>query len=170
MSTAADERCAGPHFPLVLANVYSARDGKPIFQPWTVVDEDHRGRTPPTAARSEVPLKVGIIGFTPPPIMEWDKQTWPARSRSAAWSRRREKYLPELQAQHPDLIVAILHGGLNTAPYTPTMENAGWHLAGVPGIDVLLLGHSHTRISRTALRRHAETSTPRTVRAHACRR
>jgi 2',3'-cyclic-nucleotide 2'-phosphodiesterase/3'-nucleotidase len=24
------------------------------------------------------------------------------------------------------------------------MENAGWYLAGVPGIDVLLLGHSHT--------------------------
>ena len=54
-----------------------------------------------------------------------------------------QKYLPELQAQHPDLIVAILHGGLDTAPYTPTMENAGWYLAGVPGIDVLLLGHSH---------------------------
>src|SRR6185312_14594840 len=27
--------CAGPHFPLVLANVYSARDGAPIFKPWT---------------------------------------------------------------------------------------------------------------------------------------
>ena len=38
----------------------------------------------------------------------------------------------------------MLHGGLNAAPYTPDMENAGWHLAGVPGIDVLLLGHSHT--------------------------
>ncbi|MES1154030.1 MAG: 5'-nucleotidase C-terminal domain-containing protein, partial [Rhodanobacter sp.] len=30
-----------------------------------------------------------------------------------------------------------------TAPYTPDMENAGWYLAGVPGIDALLLGHSH---------------------------
>jgi 2',3'-cyclic-nucleotide 2'-phosphodiesterase/3'-nucleotidase len=54
------------------------------------------------------------------------------------------KYVPELQAQHPDLIVAILHGGLDTHPYTSDMENAGWYLAGVPGIDVLLLGHSHT--------------------------
>ena len=55
-----------------------------------------------------------------------------------------QKYLPQLQAQHPDLIVAILHGGLDTSPYTPQMENAGWYLAGVPGINVLLLGHSHT--------------------------
>ena len=28
-----DARRAGPHFPLVLANVFSARDGKPIFRP-----------------------------------------------------------------------------------------------------------------------------------------
>ncbi|HTJ98988.1 MAG TPA: 5'-nucleotidase C-terminal domain-containing protein, partial [Bordetella sp.] len=55
-----------------------------------------------------------------------------------------KKYLPELQAQHPDLIVAVLHGGLNANPYTTDMENGGWHLAGVPGIDVLLLGHAHT--------------------------
>ena len=27
-------RCAGPHFPLVLSNVFSARDGKPIYAPW----------------------------------------------------------------------------------------------------------------------------------------
>src|SRR3546814_13467125 len=29
-------RCAGPNFQLVLANVCSARDGKPILKPWTV--------------------------------------------------------------------------------------------------------------------------------------
>jgi 2',3'-cyclic-nucleotide 2'-phosphodiesterase/3'-nucleotidase len=52
--------------------------------------------------------------------------------------------MPEVLAQKPDLVVAILHGGLNTAPYTPQMENGGWYLAGVPGVDALLLGHSHT--------------------------
>ena len=52
-----------------------------------------------------------------------------------------KKYLPQLQAQHPDLIVAILHGGLDTHAYTRDMENAGWYLADVPGIDALLLGH-----------------------------
>src|SRR6185312_1100080 len=29
-----DKHCAGPHYPLVLANVFGARDGKPLFKPW----------------------------------------------------------------------------------------------------------------------------------------
>jgi 2',3'-cyclic-nucleotide 2'-phosphodiesterase / 3'-nucleotidase len=136
------DRCAGPHFPLVLANVYSARDGKPIFKPWTVVTKQIEAYTA-DGSKLSVPLKVGIIGFTPPPIMDWDKQHLAGKVTVSGVVEAARKYLPELQAQHPDLIVAILHGGLNTAPYTPDMENAGWYLAGVPGIDALLLGHSH---------------------------
>ncbi|MBT2143868.1 MULTISPECIES: bifunctional 2',3'-cyclic-nucleotide 2'-phosphodiesterase/3'-nucleotidase [unclassified Rhodanobacter] len=137
-----DNRCAGPRFPLVLANVYSARDGKPIFKPWTVVTKNIEVYTA-DGSKLSVPLKVGIIGFTPPPIMDWDKQNLAGKVTVSGVVEAARKYLPELKAQHPDLIVAILHGGLNTAPYTPDMENAGWHLAGVPGIDALLLGHSH---------------------------
>ena len=136
------DRCAGPHFPLVLANVYSARDGKPIFKPWTVVTRQIEAYTA-DGSKLSVPLKVGIIGFTPPPIMDWDKQHLEGKVTVSGVVEAAQKYLPELEAQHPDLIVAILHGGLNTAPYTPDMENAGWYLAGVPGIDALLLGHSH---------------------------
>ena len=137
-----DNRCAGPRFPLVLANVYSARDGKPIFKPWAVVTRQIEAYTP-DGSKLSVPLKVGIIGFTPPPIMDWDKQNLAGKVTVSGVVEAARKYLPELKAQHPDLIVAILHGGLNTAPYTPDMENAGWYLAGVPGIDALLLGHSH---------------------------
>jgi 2',3'-cyclic-nucleotide 2'-phosphodiesterase/3'-nucleotidase len=137
-------RCAGPHFPLVLANVFSARDGKPIFRPWTVVSKTIEAYTI-DGSKLEVPLKIGIIGFTPPPIMQWDKQHLAGKVTVSGVVEAARKYVPELQAQHPDLIVAILHGGLDTAPYTPDMENAGWYLADVPGIDVLLLGHSHTQ-------------------------
>jgi 2',3'-cyclic-nucleotide 2'-phosphodiesterase/3'-nucleotidase len=137
------DRCAGPHFPLVLANVYSARDGKPIFQPWAVVTRTIEAYTA-DGSKLSVPLKVGIIGFTPPPIMDWDKRNLAGKVTVSGVVEAAQKYLPQLQAQHPDLIVALLHGGLNTAPYTPQMENAGWYLAGVPGIDALLLGHSHT--------------------------
>ncbi|WP_243050429.1 bifunctional 2',3'-cyclic-nucleotide 2'-phosphodiesterase/3'-nucleotidase [Dyella sp. RRB7] len=137
------DRCAGPHFPLVLSNVLSTRDGAPIFKPWAVVQKDI-SVTEPDGSTHSVPLKVGIIGFTPPPILEWDKQNLAGKVTVTGVVEAAQKYLPELEAQHPDLIVAVLHGGLNTDPYTPAMENGGWYLAGVPGIDVLLLGHSHT--------------------------
>ena len=137
------DRCVGPHFPLVLANVYSARDGQPIFKPWTIVTKTIEAYTQ-DGSKINVPLKVGIIGFTPPPIVDWDKQNLAGKVSVSGVLEAAQKYLPQLQAQHPDLIVAILHGGLDTAPYTAKMENAGWYLAGVPGIDALLLGHSHS--------------------------
>jgi len=135
-------KCKGPNYPLVLSNVFSTRDGQPIFKPWTMVTKtitvtgaDGRAQT--------VPLRVGIIGFTPPPIMAWDKQNLEGKVTVTGVVEAARRYLPQLQAQHPDIVVGILHGGLNPAPYTPDMENGGWHLAGVDGIDVLLLGHSH---------------------------
>ncbi len=138
-----DNRCTGPHYPLVLANVFSARDGKPIFEPWTIISKRIRAWTP-DGSEITVPLRVGIIGFTPPPIMQWDQRNLTGKVTVSGVVEAAQKYLPELEAQHPDLIVAILHGGLDTHPYTGNMENAGWYLAGVPGIDVLLLGHSHS--------------------------
>lgn len=137
------KHCAGPHFPLVLSNVYSARDGQPIFQPWTVVTKTIEAYSP-DGSRLEVPLRVGIIGFTPPPILAWDKQKLQGKVTVSGVVEAAKKYLPQLEAEHPDLVVAVLHGGLDTHPYTGEMENGGWYLAGVPGIDALLLGHSHT--------------------------
>jgi 2',3'-cyclic-nucleotide 2'-phosphodiesterase / 3'-nucleotidase len=137
------KRCDGPHFPLVLSNVYSARDGLPIFKPWTVVTKTIEAYTP-DGSKLEVRLKIGVIGFTPPPIMEWDKQKLQGKVTVSGVVEAAEKYIPQLRAEHPDLIVAVLHGGLDTHPYTAEMENGGWYLAGVPGISALLLGHSHT--------------------------
>ncbi len=137
------QRCKGPDYPLVLSNVFSTRDNQPIFKPWAVVTKNIVV-TGADGKPQVVPLKVGIIGFTPPPILAWDKQNLEGKVTVTGPVEAARRYLPELQAQHPDIVVGILHGGLNAAPYTPDMENGGWHLAGVDGIDVLLLGHSHT--------------------------
>jgi 2',3'-cyclic-nucleotide 2'-phosphodiesterase / 3'-nucleotidase len=139
----AQQACAGPHYPLVLANVNSVRDGKPIFKPWTMIERKMAAFTP-DGSQLSVPLKIAIIGFAPPPIMQWDKQNLEGKVTVTGVVEAAQKYLPEIQAQHPDLVIAILHGGMNNSPYTPDMENGGWYLAGVPGIDVLLMGHEHT--------------------------
>lgn len=139
---ATPRRCAGPHYPLVLSNVFGASDGKPLYAPYHVVARTFTAYAP-DGSKLEVPLKIGILGFTPPPIMDWDRRNLAGKVTVEGVVEAAERYLPELRAQGVDLVVAISHGGLDAAPYTPGMENANWHLAGVPGIDAILLGHSH---------------------------
>jgi len=135
-------KCAGPAFPVVLANVYSAKTRKPLFAPYRIIDKKIRAvgaNGKPVSAT----VKVGIIGFTPPTIMSWDKRWLEGRVYTEGVREAAEKYIPEMRAKGAELIVAISHGGLDAGPYTPSMENAAYHLAQVPGIDAMLLGHSH---------------------------
>ncbi len=135
--------CAGPHFPLVLSNAQATRDGQPIFPPYAVLDRtlkltDAQGRA------TTAPIRIGIIGFTPPSIVEWDRRNLEGKVVTDGVVEAARRYVPELRAKGVDLVIAISHGGLDVAPYGSTMENANWYLAQEPGIDALLLGHSHT--------------------------
>lgn len=136
------EHCDGPHYPLVLSNLVGANGGKPVFQPWlllerTLVVADADGKT------RNVPIRIGLLGFTPPPIMQWDHAHLAGKVQALGVIEAAKKFLPQLQAQHPDIVIAVAHGGVDLAPYSPTMENADWYLAGIPGIDAVLMGHSH---------------------------
>jgi 2',3'-cyclic-nucleotide 2'-phosphodiesterase/3'-nucleotidase len=138
----AAKACAGPGFPLVLANVYSVKTRKPLFPPYEIIEKrvkalDAQGRP------VEATIKVGIIGFTTPAILAWDKRWLDGKVYTEGLVETAKRYLPEMRARGADLVVAISHGGLDAAPYSPTMENGNYHLAQVPGIDALLLGHSH---------------------------
>ena len=135
-------RCAGPAFPQVLANVYSLKTRQPLFAPYHIIDKKisavDAGGKPYAAA-----IKVGIISFAPPTIMAWDKRWLEGKVYTEGVRESARKYIPEMRAKGADLVVAISHGGLDAAPYSPTMENANYYLAQVPGIDAMLIGHSH---------------------------
>ncbi len=137
------EHCDGPHYPLVLANVESLKTGKPIFKPWRMLERTITATTP-DGKTIQAPVRIAVIGFAPPPIMQWDKRHLEGKVRVLGVVEAAKKYLPAIRAAHPDLVIAIVHGGLSTAPYTPQLENAGWYLARVGGIDAMLLGHMHT--------------------------
>jgi 2',3'-cyclic-nucleotide 2'-phosphodiesterase/3'-nucleotidase len=136
------KRCAGPAFPMVLANVYSAKTKKPLFSPYTII-EKKVGALEANGKPVTTTVRVGIIGFTPPTIMSWDKRWLEGRVYTEGVREAALKYLPEMRKKGADLVIAISHGGIEASPYTPAMENANWHLAQVPGIDAMLLGHSH---------------------------
>jgi 2',3'-cyclic-nucleotide 2'-phosphodiesterase/3'-nucleotidase len=138
----AGKRCAGPDFPIVLANVYSLKTHEPLFAPYRIIDKrihalDTNGK-PITAT-----VKVGIIGLTTPGILAWDKRWLDGKVYTVGVREAAARYIPEMRAKGAELVVAISHGGIDGAAYSPKMENAGYYLAQVPGIDAMLLGHAH---------------------------
>jgi len=134
--------CAGPAFPQVLANVLSVKSKAPLFQPYTILTRELKAKT---ADGKEVtaPIKVGIIGFTPPTILSWDKRWLDGKVYTAGIKEQAEKYIPEMRAKGADLVVVISHGGLDNSAYSPTMENANYYVSQVAGVDAMLIGHSH---------------------------
>ncbi len=136
------QSCAGPNFPLVLANLLSVKDRLPLFKPYVILDRTLKA-VAVDGKPVNVAIKVGVIAFTPPKILDWDKRWLDGVVYTDGIKELAEKYIPEMKAKGADLIVAISHGGLDANPYTPSLENANWHLAQVPGIDAMLIGHSH---------------------------
>ncbi|GAC1604016.1 MAG: bifunctional 2',3'-cyclic-nucleotide 2'-phosphodiesterase/3'-nucleotidase [Ramlibacter sp.] len=134
--------CAGPKFPQVLANVMSLKSGAPLFSPYQIITKTFAARQP-DGTTVQLPVKIGIIGFTPPTIMAWDKRFLDGKVTTQGLVETAAKYVPEMRARGADLVVAISHGGLDNSPYKPDMENGNWHLSKVAGIDAMLIGHSH---------------------------
>ncbi|UTH72996.1 bifunctional 2',3'-cyclic-nucleotide 2'-phosphodiesterase/3'-nucleotidase [Chromobacterium sp. IIBBL 290-4] len=133
--------CGAPAYPLVLANVANLSDKQPIFKPYAILSRTFAG-TAPDGSSVQVPVKVGVIGFTPPTIMDWDKKNLQGQVYTNGVVETANTYIPKMRQEGADLVVALSHGGLDPSAYSPTMENGSWHLTKT-GIDALLIGHSH---------------------------
>jgi 2',3'-cyclic-nucleotide 2'-phosphodiesterase / 3'-nucleotidase len=139
----AEKKCKGPNFPIVLSNVFDAKTGKPLYAPWRVLERTVHAHAPDGSAH-DAKIRIGLLGFAPPPIMDWDKRNLEGKVTVLGVVEAAEKYLPALRAQNVDVVIAVVHGGIDSSPYTQKMENAAWYLSQVPGIDAMLLGHSHS--------------------------
>ena len=135
-------RCAGPGFPMVLANIYSAKTHQPLFAPYRILSRSISA-TGADGQPLRATLKIGVIGFTPPGILSWDKRWLDGKIYAEGVRETAQKYIPQMRAEGADIIVAVSHGGLSGDPYAPGMEDANYYLAEVPGVDVLLMGHQH---------------------------
>jgi len=134
--------CAGPNFPLVLSNLYSKKTGQPLFAPYRIIDKKITA-TGLDGKRIETTVKVGVIGFTPPTIMSWDKRWLDGKVYTTGVVEAAQKYIPQMKKEGAELVVALSHGSMDPAPHTPAQEDANYHLAKVDGIDVMLMGHAH---------------------------
>ncbi|MFF4504698.1 bifunctional metallophosphatase/5'-nucleotidase [Streptomyces sp. NPDC001401] len=131
------------HFPLLGANALDAKTLRPAFHPYTV-------------KRICVPgapdIKVGILGLTNPGIALWDKDNVSGKMVFPGLVEQAKKYVPRLRALGCDVVFLTDHSGLDGSTSwgdsLPYVENASNLVAEqVPGIDAILVGHTHTEVS-----------------------
>ena len=88
-------------------------------------------------------LCVGVVGFTPPQILKWDAAKLSGRVEVSDIPATARALVPQMRSQGADIIVALLHGGIEDRT-TPSMhENPAIALAEVDGIDAIFTGHTH---------------------------
>ncbi|WP_225784943.1 bifunctional 2',3'-cyclic-nucleotide 2'-phosphodiesterase/3'-nucleotidase [Xenophilus sp. Marseille-Q4582] len=133
----------GPGFPVVTANVTSLKSGKPLVDPYVILERQLTA-TQADGKTVTLPVKIGIVGITTPGILNWDKDKLEGKIRTQDGLAAAKQYVPEVRAKGADLVFVLLHGGMQEGAHQPGMENPGAHIAQqVPGIDGLIMGHQH---------------------------
>ncbi len=144
-------------FPYTNSNVFEgaadAPNAKHAFTPYLILNRSFKDVDGKTHA-----LKIGVIGFTPPQIMQWDRSHLQGKVFTRDIVEMAKKYVPEMKSQGADLIIAIPHSGYERTPQGPMAENAVAGLADVPGIDAILFGHSHAEFPSQQFANHPKVN------------
>lgn len=133
----------GANFPFVCANLTkgkladNARDDDLFLKPYMILD-----RRIKDGDGTELPIRIGLIGFVPPQIMIWDSKNLEGRAMTRDIVDAARAWVPQMREDGADIVVALSHSGI--APgQDERMENASLYLATVDGIDAVMTGHQH---------------------------
>ena len=127
-------------FPFLSANTYRADPaGVHAYRPWTIVER--------------AGIKVGIVGATTPGVMLWDAENVRGRVRLGDIVPAVRGAAEEARRAGADIIIVTVHSGLNEPASYDTVatgvpsENVAARIATeVPGIALVLYGHSHKEV------------------------
>ncbi|MBV1895273.1 MAG: bifunctional 2',3'-cyclic-nucleotide 2'-phosphodiesterase/3'-nucleotidase [Rhodobacteraceae bacterium] len=134
---------AGADFPVVSANIAKDMGSDPtkdttLVKPYVIMD-----RTVTDGAGESHDIKIGLIGFVPPQIMNWDRRHLEGKVMTRDIVDTAKAYVPQMKEEGADIIIALSHSGIGAAEHSDGMENASVPLARVDGIDAILTGHHH---------------------------
>lgn len=138
-----EKTLAGAAFPVVSSNVVKTRGAGPrqdrtLVRPYAILD-----RQVTDGSGQSHPIRIGVIGFTPPQILLWDRKHLEGNVTVRDIVEAAEAWVPELREQGCDLVIALSHSGIGSPRRSEGMENASTALGQVAGIDGILTGHSH---------------------------
>ena len=132
-------------FPFLSANTFRVDpDGVHAYRPWTIVER--------------AGVRVGIVGATTPGVTLWDAENIRGRLRFGDIVPAVRQAVGEARAAGADVIVVTVHSGLNEPSSYDTVttgvpsENVAARVAReIPGIDLVLYGHSHKEVRGTTI-------------------
>lgn len=134
---------AGANFPVVNANISKSQGSDPtkdttLLKPYVILD-----KTVKDGSGTDHTIRVGLIGFVPPQVMNWDRRHLENNVQAHDIVDTAKAYVPMMKEEGADIIIALSHSGIGAANHTDGMENASVPLAAVEGIDAILTGHHH---------------------------
>lgn len=122
--------------PVLAANVVDAATGEPYAQPYTL----HRMHVP-----GAKPVTVGILGLTTPGSAIWDRANVEGLEFRDMVTTAQE-WVPRVAAE-ADVVVVLSHAGVggtsSYGPEVPTENPTDVIARTVPGIDAMVVGHTH---------------------------
>jgi 2',3'-cyclic-nucleotide 2'-phosphodiesterase/3'-nucleotidase len=125
-------------FPFLSANIVDAATGEPVFPAHLVIEAGG--------------VRVGVIGLTTPAVPGWER---PEHIRGLVFRPMDEVGREQVERLRTvdgcDLIIVLAHTGFEREPgdgsaNSTAAEDWAGRLAQLPGIDVLLTGHTHEDI------------------------
>ncbi|MDQ4080704.1 MAG: 5'-nucleotidase C-terminal domain-containing protein, partial [Gemmatimonadota bacterium] len=138
-----DGAVAQARFPFLSANTYRL-DGTRKYRAWTMVEREG--------------ARVAIIGGTTPGVNVWDRDNVRGRVTVRAIIPDVASSVREARQAGADVVIVVLHSGLSgaasydTASTGTASENVTAQVAReVPGIDLIVFGHSHREVADTTI-------------------
>jgi 2',3'-cyclic-nucleotide 2'-phosphodiesterase (5'-nucleotidase family) len=130
-------------FPMLAANAYTAT-GQRAFRPWAI------------STRHGV--KIGIVGATTPGAMVWDRDNLAGKIVIRDVVPDVAQAVREVRATGAAVVIVVVHSGLNEPSTYDTVatpignDNVAARIAHeVPGIDLIVYGHSHKEMADTLI-------------------
>ncbi|MHA6759024.1 bifunctional metallophosphatase/5'-nucleotidase [Streptacidiphilus sp. PAMC 29251] len=143
-------------FPLLAANAIDSKTSKPAFTPYII----RRIRVP-----HQPDIKIGILGLTNPGIAIWDKANVSGQMTFPGVAEQAAIFVPKVRSAGADIVMVTAHTGIDEATsygdQLPWPEDAAGEMAAnVPGIDAVLVGHTHVEVDQRLI---TNTKTGKTV-------
>ncbi len=132
---------AESRFPFLAANARRP-DGSRAFPAYTLLER--------------AGVKVGIVGATNPGANVWDRANLQGRMSASEIVPAVRVAVDSVRAAGAEFVVAVLHTGIGGPSSYDTIGMGAENVAGdvarrVPGIDLIIYGHSHREVADTTI-------------------